>query len=415
MVEHANSQQRRRRRTLSVLAGAAVAVVAAALAVGSVPFARAEASLVPATSDGWAGIVRDEVTIPMDGGWVSKGELTYPRGAKGRLPTVVLLHGSGKNDLNETVDTGATPLEQVAQTANHQGFAVLRFNKRGVVDVGPKLSDNPAFLYPAKPYEQVVRDAAAAVRFAAKSSRVDTGRLFLFGHSEGTQVASNLAAAPRTYGIPGPAGVVEMGVVSGTPREVVYYQAVGAGLGQLHDEFDFDGDGLLTADEVTKGLLGQPAGTAQQLRPLLLDGVHDDKVNSRLDANGDGKLAIDAEVRPAVEAAAGFAEYPNLTNAPKGFADYLVDIARFPTPAQDLVHYHGSVLLLNGQTDIQTRVRGAIVTDAALTTAGNRDHKLITYPGMGHFLNVTPQYNPAEANPDPVVLADIGKWLARHR
>ncbi len=85
------------------------------------------------------------------------------------------------------------------------------------------------------------------------------------------------------------------------------------------------------------------------------------------------------------------------------------------TPRSRTCHGTPPVLLLNGETDIQTRVRGAITTDAALTTAGNRDHKLIVYPGVGHLMNVTDEYDPADGDPDRAVVNDIATWLAAHR
>ncbi|TDO39292.1 alpha/beta hydrolase family protein [Paractinoplanes brasiliensis] len=381
-----------------------VAVLAAAvLAIGAAPPARAQATERPGSD--WTGIAREEVTIPMEGGWSAKGELTYPKGAKGRLPVVVLLHGSGRNDMDQTLAPGVTTFKTVAQSVSRSGSAVLRFNKRGVVGVGPVLSDAPSIPDPGKPYEQIVRDAATVVRFAAASKRVDPARVFLLGHSEGTQVAGNLAADPRGYGIRKPAGVVVMGVVHGTPREVIYYQAVGRTLGQLHEEFDLDGDGHLTPVEVTGGLIGQPG--AAQYRAILTDPA--------TDTNHDGRLAIDSEIEPVVRAAVGFDKFPNLPSFPEGLASYLVDFGRFRSPAQDLPRYDGPVLLLNGQTDVQTVVRGAIVTDDALAKAGNRDHRLITYPGMSHLMNVTAEYQPVPGNPDPVVLRDISTWLAAHR
>ena len=147
-------------------------------------------------------------------GWVTKAELTYPSSAKGRLPLVVFLHGSGHNDMNQTLPEGkGATFVPLAQAASREGFATLRFNKRGVTDIGPVESTDPAQLNPKNPYDQIQRDAASVVRFAAGSPRVDPSRIFLLGHSEGTNVAANLAADPGRFGIPKPAGVVEMGVV----------------------------------------------------------------------------------------------------------------------------------------------------------------------------------------------------------
>ncbi|HWS38982.1 MAG TPA: hypothetical protein VN408_40355 [Actinoplanes sp.] len=366
-------------------------------------------SLLPAAAAQAGGrIVREAVTIPMDGGWSAQGELTYPRGAKGRLPVVVLLHGSGRNDMNQTIAPGVATLKSVADAVTRDsGFAVLRFHKRGVVGVGPRLTDDPRFLGHDKIYEQTVRDAAAAIRFAGTSKRVDPAKVFLLGHSEGTQIAGNLVADPAGHHIRKPAGVVAMGVVGAGPRTILYYQTVGRTLLQLHEEFDFDGDGDLTPAEIADGLIGQPEAVAAQFRAVLTDPA--------TDTDRDGVITIDTEVEPIARAAVGFDSYPNLPGAPEGFPEYLTDLGRFPSARQDLPRYDGPVLLLNGQSDTQTPVRGAIVTDAALAAAGNTDHTLITYPGVGHLMNVTPQYQPQPGNPEPSVLRDITTWLTGHR
>jgi pimeloyl-ACP methyl ester carboxylesterase len=367
----------------------------------------AAAAIATGTDDAWRGITRAPVEIPMDGGWSSRGELTYPSGATGPLPTVVLLHGSGKNDRDQTLAPDVATLATVARSVNHAGYAVLRFDKRGVVGVGPVLSEDPAQLNPERPYQQILRDAAAAIRFAQDDEHVDADRLFLLGHSEGTQVASNLAADPHGYGIVEPAGVIAMGVVGAEPREVLYYQAVGRWLERLHERFDADHDGRLTAAELTDGVHGRPEDPAA----TLLDG---DRVNGQVDGDGDGRLGIDDEVERALRATTGFDQYPNLTGTPPGFGAYLEDIARFPNVVEDLPGYAGPVLLLNGQDDIQTPARLAVAADTALGVAGHPDHNLIIYPGMSHLMNLTDKFDPAPGNPDPVVLADITRWLGEH-
>ncbi|MEU8239430.1 hypothetical protein AB0C07_14400 [Actinoplanes missouriensis] len=44
--------------------------------------------------------------IDLGNGWVTKAELTYPSAAQGHLPLVVFLHGSGRNDMNQTLPGG---------------------------------------------------------------------------------------------------------------------------------------------------------------------------------------------------------------------------------------------------------------------------------------------------------------------
>ena len=393
---------------------AATASSAATASAAAVTSTSAAGTAAPSASRaaGWGGVVREPVSIDLGQGWKSKGELTYPRGAKGRLPVVVLLHGSGPNDMDQTLPGGkGSTFVPIAQAAAKEGYAVLRFHKRGVVGVGPVLTKDATQLAPADPYSRILQDAAAVVRFAAASSRVDPSRIFLLGHSEGTQVASNLAATPAAYGIPKPAGVIEMGVVGIEVKQLLIFQVAGVKTARLHEESDIDGDGTLTHREAADGLLGQPKDTAAGYRKVLLKGS---KVNPATDRNADGRLSIDSEVGPVFRRQAGVRAYPALTGVDPATQAYLTDIGKFPTASQDLPRFSGPVLLLNGQDDIQTPARAAIVADAALTRAGHRDHELITYPGMSHTMNRTAKFEPEYGPLDGDVLADIRRWLRQH-
>ncbi|MBF9133356.1 alpha/beta fold hydrolase [Plantactinospora sp. S1510] len=403
-----------RRRTPWGRTVGVVSVAAAVLAVG-MPVAQAQAPgrHGAEVATGWSGIVREPVSIRMEKNWTSKGELTYPRGADRRLPLVVLLHGSGDNDMDQTLPDGAGAIfKPVAQAINREGYAVLRFNKRGVTDVGPVLTDDVAQLNPPEPYEQILRDAASVVRFAATLPRVDPSRIFLLGHSEGTQVASNLAARPAATGIPEPAGVIAMGVVGSNIRELITYQLFGVRLAQLHEEFDVNGDGQLTARESVDGLVGQPAELVPYYRKVLFSGA---TLNPATDRNRDGRLAIDAEVGPVLRAESGIDNYPNAKDIPPDISAYLVDIDRFNDVTEDLPRFDGPTLLLNGENDVQTPARSALVADAAIARAGRTDHTVITYPGVGHAMNTTSKFTGPYGEPDAAVLADIRRWLADHR
>ena len=182
-------------RTLAVGLSAA-AVFAAGVGVAHADVAEgvlAGGATTPAAAQqsGWKGVTREQVKIDFGKGWTTKAELTYPSSAKGRLPLVVFLHGSGRNDMNQTLPEGkGSTFVPLAQAASREGYATLRFNKRGVTDIGPVESTDPAQLTPKNPYNQIQWDAASVVRFAARSSKVDPSKIFLLGHSEGTNVAT---------------------------------------------------------------------------------------------------------------------------------------------------------------------------------------------------------------------------------
>ena len=79
------------------------------------------------------------LVIDLGKGVKTNAQLTYPAVGKGPFPGVLLISGSGANDKNETLGfihkTGLKPpkpLWQMAQYLSERGFAVLRYDKRGV-------------------------------------------------------------------------------------------------------------------------------------------------------------------------------------------------------------------------------------------------------------------------------------------
>src|SRR5215216_2721656 len=79
------------------------------------------------------------LVIDLGNGVKTNAQLTYPAVGKGPFPGVLLIHGSGANDKNETLGhvykDGPKPptlLWQIAQYLSERGFAVLRYDKRGV-------------------------------------------------------------------------------------------------------------------------------------------------------------------------------------------------------------------------------------------------------------------------------------------
>jgi dienelactone hydrolase len=106
---------------------------------------------------------------------------TLPNGA-GPFPALVLVHGSGANDKDETVGS-IKPFKDLADGLASRGIAVLRYNKRS--EQYPSSIDITKLTV----QEETIDDAIAAMKIAASTANIDPHRIFLLGHSLGGRVA----------------------------------------------------------------------------------------------------------------------------------------------------------------------------------------------------------------------------------
>ena len=79
------------------------------------------------------------LVIDLGNGVKINAQLTLPDIGKGPFPGVLLISGSGANDKNGTLGfvhkngpKPLTPFLQIAQYLSERGFAVLRYDKRGI-------------------------------------------------------------------------------------------------------------------------------------------------------------------------------------------------------------------------------------------------------------------------------------------
>lgn len=117
------------------------------------------------------------------------GTLTYPKSG-GSFPAVVLVAGSGPHNRDAGLSLHKTLLV-LADHLTRQGFAVLRYDKRGVGLTGGEL-------HPGSTTDEYAADALAAVRYLKLQPNIDPNQIGIVGHSEGGIIASMVAAeAPK--------------------------------------------------------------------------------------------------------------------------------------------------------------------------------------------------------------------------
>ncbi|MCU0284901.1 MAG: alpha/beta fold hydrolase [Acidobacteria bacterium] len=131
-----------------------------------------------------------EVTIG-SGEWALPGTLIIPKG-NGPFPAVVLVHGSGPNDRDETVGANK-PFKDLAWGLGSRGIAVLRYDKRTLV-YGSKLVEDPKFAESFTVRQETTEDALAAVKFLKSEKNIDPQKIVVLGHSLGGMMIPRIAA-----------------------------------------------------------------------------------------------------------------------------------------------------------------------------------------------------------------------------
>lgn len=119
--------------------------------------------------------------------WKLKGTFTRPSGTA-EVPAVLLVHGSGPNDRDETIGPNK-PFKDIAWGLASRGIAVLRYDKRthqygtGMAEVLHKLTVK----------EEVVDDAVSALSLLRARAGINQEQVFVLGHSLGGAMAPRIA------------------------------------------------------------------------------------------------------------------------------------------------------------------------------------------------------------------------------
>ena len=143
------------------------------------------------------------LTLDLGNGVTTNAQLSYPAIGKGPFPGVLLIHGSGANDMNETGGlilfdnkTGSSiyPAKQtffqISEYLADRWFVVLRYDKR-VITSNFTIDDN---VWENVTFNDLKQDAEKALLVLLQQPEVNaTKKATLIGHSEGTMLAPRVA------------------------------------------------------------------------------------------------------------------------------------------------------------------------------------------------------------------------------
>lgn len=213
--------------------------------------------------------LEDQLTFKTFDSLVLKGMLTLPKNGPILAP-VLLMVGTGCADMDETVPAKLTTnnkearlFQQIASELSAFGFAVFRYNKRGVISTkkGPRFNYK---IWNRLSRNDLIEDGVCAAQKLLELTNFKKTDLIILGHSEGTiigtEVAINLGGKIKS--------LILLGVVSRSMKELAYHQNVlnliGKDYSKIYLEECFEKD-LKEIFKLKDGLL---PGTKQPIKWL---------------------------------------------------------------------------------------------------------------------------------------------------
>ena len=357
------------------------------------------------------------LVIDLGDGVKTNAQITYPAIGKGPFPGVLLIPGSGIADKNETLGlvhksgpNPTTPLLQIAQYLSDRGFAILRYDKRGVGANHTILDTN---VWGNVTADALIQDSNKALNVLMQQPEVDHERISIIGHSEGTIYAPRVAIDNPTK----VKNIILMGTLAQNPvKDLYYYQVVILPSEYAKQVLDKNDTGLisiqqLATDPVVRKFL-------VPLSVLSTNNTEDITKALQKDLGTNDYLSIDKQLKPAL-----IKTYENLTAFNSSKCNSLGPCPLWWKSVSSLTPNLGiignvsksiSILVLNGENDSQTPVEQAFLLQQRLTQVNHPDHTLITYPDLGHIFYPSSKWSTGMGPIESYVLADLYAWLESH-
>lgn len=302
------------------------------------------------------------------------GTLTLPKGP-GPFAAAVLLAGSGREDRDESL-ANHKPFLVLSDYLTRKGFAVLRYDKRGVGE-STGSTDQATIL-------DLTADAESAIAFLKSRKEIDPARIGLIGHSEGAIIAPSIAASSQAI-----------------PWIVLLAAPATKGEDTLLNQSDLIARAGGLSDAQVLVSLNFDKQAYDLIRKEKNDGVVVEKLKDLVKASG-----LDTALPPS-------ALEPQLRMMTSPWFRYFLDY----DPLPNLQKVKCPVLALYGEKDLQVPPKENLpLLQKALSDAGNTQADFRQLPELNHlfqhaYTGSPTEYPAIEETFSPQALQIIADWL----
>jgi pimeloyl-ACP methyl ester carboxylesterase len=296
----------------------------------------------------------------------------------------------GPSDLfTKTVLQQLHHILQIAQYLSERGFAVLKYDKRGIganLTIDHKIWGNSTI-------NDLINDAKKAIAVLALQPEVDPTRISIIGHSQGTIIAPKVAIDNSTN----VKNIILIGTVASSIRDLIYLQRVSLPLEYNEKVLDKNHTGLISIQQISKDpvlrLLLVPSSTALTFvrtndTNVIRDGLEKIFANN---TNVAGYISIEQQIKPLL-----IKRYENLSSFSPSKCDmveycpvyYRALFSLLPTLSIiGNISKSTGILLLNGENDSLTPVEQAFLLQQKLTEKNPGLLQQGFFPGLEKLLH----------------------------
>jgi len=359
------------------------------------------------------------LTIDLENGLKTNAQLTFPAIGKGPYPGVIIFPGAGAGSIIAPSYSKVIYYGHLAEFLSERGFAVLKYDKRGV---GPHLTISDSNAWGNLTFDNLKHDAEKALSVLLQQPEVNaTKKAILIGHSEGTNFPPRIAADNHDK----VRNIVLMAPVAEKWTDIIYFQEVAKPILYAENVLGRDHLGQLSVAEASKDPIFQKL-VGGNLTQLLINptNVTDNDSTGILPVqknnSNDDLISIENVLKPALvrgyenETSISDSQLSEKCIALYGCPSLGKSFSALPSVIGMIgnVSSNIGVLILEGQNDSQTPPQQALLLQQRLTEANHPDHQIIVYPDLGHNFVPSNQWTSSGGQIEEYVLQDMYEWLS---